>query len=223
GRCGGRSAKRTADGPLPRRGERPGRWPGTSRSAAGAPGSRRTAARTTGRPPARSRCASGRPRTGSAGRRRRARRTRPSTTAAPRRPASSSTQGGGSGRSPGTRTATRRGAAPRRRGGGRGRPPRPRPTGPSLPPRFFAPGPSLPPAPRRARGPPIGSQWTRVPALFRKLFIWQTYWLRPKRTALYRLDTDAHRVVPLVDLPSAGDPAVPSVARLGPDDYLVAN
>jgi hypothetical protein len=48
-------------------------------------------------------------------------------------------------------------------------------------------------------------------------------WLQAKRTALYRLDAVARRIVPILDLPSAGDTAFPSVARLGPDDFLVAN
>src|SRR5262249_45301633 len=90
-------------------------------------------------------------------------------------------------------------------------------------PRMFRHGRDLYLIARRDLGPAIGTRWEHVPDLVRKLFIWQTYWLRPKRTTLYRIDTDAHRVVPLVDLPSAGDTAFPSVARLGPDDYLVAN
>jgi hypothetical protein len=47
--------------------------------------------------------------------------------------------------------------------------------------------------------------------------------LRPKRTTLYRLDPAARRLVPLLDLPSAGDTAFPSVARLTADTYLIAN
>jgi hypothetical protein len=90
-------------------------------------------------------------------------------------------------------------------------------------PRLFRHGRDLYLVARRDLGPPIGTRWERVPDLFRKLFIWQTYWLRPKRTTLYRLDTEARRIVPLLDLPSAGDTAFPSVARLGPDDFLIAN
>jgi hypothetical protein len=40
------------------------------------------------------------------------------------------------------------------------------------------------------------------------------YSLRPKRSALYRIDTEAQRVVHLADLPSAGDTAFPAVRRL---------
>lgn len=46
---------------------------------------------------------------------------------------------------------------------------------------------------------------------------------RPKRTALYRLDPEARRVLWLFDLPSAGDTAFPSVIRLGAHRFLVAN
>lgn len=49
------------------------------------------------------------------------------------------------------------------------------------------------------------------------------YWNRPKRTALYRIDKAERRVVHLVDLPSAGDTAFPSVRRTGADTFLVAN
>lgn len=49
------------------------------------------------------------------------------------------------------------------------------------------------------------------------------YWNRPKRTALYQIDKTARRVVWLVDLPSAGDCSLPSVARTGAHSFLVAN
>jgi hypothetical protein len=49
------------------------------------------------------------------------------------------------------------------------------------------------------------------------------YSLRPKRTALYRIDEQQRRVVWLADLPSDGDTAFPAVARLDADTYLVAN
>ena len=49
------------------------------------------------------------------------------------------------------------------------------------------------------------------------------YWNRPKRTALYRIDKATRSVVHLVDLPSAGDTAFPSVRRTGADTFLVAN
>lgn len=49
------------------------------------------------------------------------------------------------------------------------------------------------------------------------------YWNRPKRTALYAIDRAERRVVHLVDLPSAGDTAFPSVRRTGADTFLIAN
>lgn len=49
------------------------------------------------------------------------------------------------------------------------------------------------------------------------------YWQRPKRTTLYRVDTEAKRLVPVLDLPSAGDTAYPAVRRTGRDTFLVAN
>ena len=49
------------------------------------------------------------------------------------------------------------------------------------------------------------------------------YSARPKRTAIYRIDRAAERVVHIVDLPSAGDTAFPSIRRLGPHQVLVAN
>jgi hypothetical protein len=49
------------------------------------------------------------------------------------------------------------------------------------------------------------------------------YSLRPKRTALYRVDRDTQRVVHLFDLPSAGDTASPSVRQLSAHRFLLAN
>jgi hypothetical protein len=49
------------------------------------------------------------------------------------------------------------------------------------------------------------------------------YSFRPKRTAIYRLDRRARRLVLVTDLPSAGDTAFPSVRRLGHHSFLLAN
>lgn len=49
------------------------------------------------------------------------------------------------------------------------------------------------------------------------------YSTRPKRTALYRIDQDTREVIPLVDLPSAGDTAFVSAWRTGPHTWLLAN
>lgn len=49
------------------------------------------------------------------------------------------------------------------------------------------------------------------------------YWSRPKRTALYRIDRQRRAIEHLLDLPSAGDTAFPSVRRSGPHTFLIAN
>ena len=49
------------------------------------------------------------------------------------------------------------------------------------------------------------------------------YSLRPKRTALYRVDRAGRTVVPLMDLPGAGDTAFPAVRRTGAHTFLLAN
>lgn len=49
------------------------------------------------------------------------------------------------------------------------------------------------------------------------------YWARPKRTALYRIDKVAKKVVHVLDLPGAGDTAFASVRRRGPHSFTVAN
>ena len=49
------------------------------------------------------------------------------------------------------------------------------------------------------------------------------YSLRPKRTALYRIDQEERRIEHLVDLPGAGDTAFPSVKRTGAHSFMVAN
>jgi hypothetical protein len=49
------------------------------------------------------------------------------------------------------------------------------------------------------------------------------YSLRPKRTALYKIDKAQRKVVHVMDLPGAGDTAFPSVRQTGPDTYLLAN
>lgn len=49
------------------------------------------------------------------------------------------------------------------------------------------------------------------------------YSLRPKTTALYAIDREAHEIVHLVDLPGAGDNAFPSIHQTGPHTFLIAN
>lgn len=61
------------------------------------------------------------------------------------------------------------------------------------------------------------------PFCIRRAFNMLYYSGRPKRTAVYRIDKKERRVVPLFDLPSAGDTAFPSIARLDAHRFLVAN
>jgi hypothetical protein len=49
------------------------------------------------------------------------------------------------------------------------------------------------------------------------------YWGRPKRTALYQLDRAAKKVQWVMDFPSAGDTAFPSIVRLDAHRFLIAN
>lgn len=49
------------------------------------------------------------------------------------------------------------------------------------------------------------------------------YWGRPKRTALYRVDTAARKVEWVLDFPSSGDTAFPSIVRLSAHRFLLAN
>lgn len=49
------------------------------------------------------------------------------------------------------------------------------------------------------------------------------YSLRPKTTALYRIDRETRQVVHLFDLPGAGDTAFPSIRRMDAHTFLLAN
>jgi hypothetical protein len=49
------------------------------------------------------------------------------------------------------------------------------------------------------------------------------YSMRPKRTALYKIDKAQRAVVHLFDLPGNGDTAFPAVRRTGQDTFLLAN
>ena len=50
-----------------------------------------------------------------------------------------------------------------------------------------------------------------------------TYSMRPKGTALYKIDRENRQVIKLMNLPGCGDNAFPSVQRLGPHSFLLAN
>jgi hypothetical protein len=76
---------------------------------------------------------------------------------------------------------------------------------------------------RRHLGTAFGTRFPRLSGSPRRLLEWASYSLAPKRTAIYRLDRAACRFEPLVDLPSAGDTAFPSIVRLSPNEFLIAN
>jgi hypothetical protein len=73
----------------------------------------------------------------------------------------------------------------------------------------------------------VGGKFDQAPAWLpfkvRRIENLLAYWRRPKRTALYRIDQSAGKVVHLFDLPSAGDTAFPSIVQTGPDSFLIAN
>lgn len=76
---------------------------------------------------------------------------------------------------------------------------------------------------RRDVGGPFDQMRTELPFADQKRNNLLAYSSRPKRTALYRIDKSARRVVHVFDLPGAGDTAFPSVRRTGPHTFLVAN
>jgi hypothetical protein len=76
---------------------------------------------------------------------------------------------------------------------------------------------------RRHLGPPFGSRFPALSGGPRRLLEWASYSVRPKRTTIYWLDRTTSRVETVVDLPSAGDTAFPSIVRLSPHEFLIAN
>ncbi len=50
-----------------------------------------------------------------------------------------------------------------------------------------------------------------------------SYWLTPKRTSLYRIDTSGPRIDHVLDFPSRGDTAFPAIVKTDADSYLVFN
>jgi hypothetical protein len=76
---------------------------------------------------------------------------------------------------------------------------------------------------RRDVGGPFDQGLTGLTFAERKARYLSAYSLRAKRTALYRVDRAAHRIVHLRDLPSAGDTAFPSVRRTGTHSFILAN
>lgn len=76
---------------------------------------------------------------------------------------------------------------------------------------------------RRDVGGPFDKGLTWLPFEAQKAANMGAYSLRPKRTALYKLDRVRRKLAWLLDLPGNGDTAFPAVARMGAHDFLVAN
>ena len=70
---------------------------------------------------------------------------------------------------------------------------------------------------------PYDRGWDIFPLPMQRLIYLALYSLRPKLTALYRIDRENRRVEHVQNLPSAADTAFPSIIQTGPDDFLVAN
>src|SRR5262245_24957465 len=90
-------------------------------------------------------------------------------------------------------------------------------------PRLFRHGADVYVVARRNLGPPFGARFPSLSGGPRRLLEWASYSVQPKRTALYWLDRTTRRVHTVVDLPSAGDTAFPSIVRLSPHEFLIAN
>jgi hypothetical protein len=75
------------------------------------------------------------------------------------------------------------------------------------------------------RDPVRAFDWTgaMAPRWAHRMVLLASYSLRPKTTALYRIDTATRRLLHVCDLPGAGDTAFPSIVRTGPHEVLVAN
>lgn len=90
-------------------------------------------------------------------------------------------------------------------------------------PKMFRHGDELYLVARRDVGGPFDQGRTGLSYADQQLQYLAAYSGRPKRTALYRIDQDAKKVVWLFDLPSAGDTAFPSIARLDAHRFLISN
>ncbi len=76
---------------------------------------------------------------------------------------------------------------------------------------------------RRDVGGPFDQGLTDLSVAEQRIQYISAYSARPKRTAIYRINTDDRRVEHVLDLPSAGDTAFAAVRRTGPDTFLLAN
>jgi hypothetical protein len=90
-------------------------------------------------------------------------------------------------------------------------------------PRLFRHGDDIYMVARRDPCSPYDMGWNFLPFSVRRLLYLAFYSLRPKRTALYRIDRSTGKVVWLQDLPGVADTAFPSIVQTGPHAFLVAN
>ncbi|MBC7397228.1 MAG: hypothetical protein H7333_07270 [Bdellovibrionales bacterium] len=91
-------------------------------------------------------------------------------------------------------------------------------------PRMFRHGKEIYLVARRDVGGPFGNRaWRHFPVNWKKWVNLVRYSFRPKRTALYKINQEKQEVEFLMDLPSAGDTAFPSIVQTDPDTFLIAN
>jgi hypothetical protein len=90
-------------------------------------------------------------------------------------------------------------------------------------PRMFSHEGSLYLVARRDFGKPFGDLDTWMPFDLRKWAALAQYSLRPKRTALYRVNTESKVVEWIQDLPSAGDTAFAAIVPLDGHRFLIGN
>jgi hypothetical protein len=76
---------------------------------------------------------------------------------------------------------------------------------------------------RRDIGGPFDQMKTQLSFGDQQLQYAASYWGRPKRTALYKINKQAKSIEWLQDLPSCGDTSFPAIARLDAHRFLIAN
>ena len=67
----------------------------------------------------------------------------------------------------------------------------------------------------------LGMNW--LPFNMQRTTNLAAYSLRKKKTALYKINTQTQSIVHLLDLPSAGDNAFPSIVQTAPHSFLISN
>jgi hypothetical protein len=90
-------------------------------------------------------------------------------------------------------------------------------------PRMFRHGDDLYLIARRDVGGPFDLGLRHLSHDAQKWLYLSAYSMRPKGSALYRIDRAARRVVKVMDIPGCGDNAFPSVCRLDAHRFLIAN